>query len=45
MAEQMTVFKPGDRFVTISEGGRPRVYEIQSDGHAIVVLSSDQGDS
>ena len=32
MAEQMWVFSPGDRFATLSRGGKPTIYVVGEDG-------------
>ena len=34
MAEQLTVYRPGDRFATMSRGGTARIWQVQDDGLA-----------
>lgn len=36
MAEQLTVYEPGDRFATVSHDGAAHVYEVAPDGRAYV---------
>lgn len=36
MAEQLTVYEPGDRFATMGPKGLSAVYEVAEDGHAYV---------
>lgn len=36
MAEQLTVYEPGDRFATMTAKGHACVYEVADDGRAYV---------
>ena len=36
MAEQLTIYEPGDRFATMSREGKALVYEVAPDGRAYV---------
>lgn len=36
MAEQLTVYGPGERFATVARDGKASVYEVTEDGRAYI---------